>query len=85
MSVSGPGVRMTSAGRPALVHIDGASTCEVTVTSPSNRKIPVKVDRSDNRYTAEFTPVEVGECVHSYLQLALHKKPLFIRIVVMKK
>lgn len=61
VSVSGPGVRMTSAGRPALVHIDGASTCDVTVTSPSNRKIPVKVDRSDNRYTAEFTPVEVGE------------------------
>lgn len=67
MSVSGPGVRMTSAGRPAQVHVDGASTCEVTVTSPSNRKIPVKVDRSDNRYTAEFTPVEVGECVYIHI------------------
>lgn len=67
--MSGSGVRMTSAGRPALVHVDGASnSCEVIVTSPSNRKLPVKVDRSDNRFTAEFTPVEVGKYVinHSY-------------------
>ncbi|KAG8281178.1 hypothetical protein J6590_063971 [Homalodisca vitripennis] len=60
VTVSGSGVKMTSAGHPALVHVEGANTCDVSVTSPSNRKLPVKLDRSDNRYIAEFTPVEVG-------------------------
>lgn len=61
VTVSGPGVKMTSAGRAAVLYVDGANNCEVTVTSPSNRRLPVKLDRSDNRHTAEFTPVEVGE------------------------
>ena len=60
VSVSGNGLKMTSAGHPAVVTIDGANTCDVIVTSPSNRKLPVKVDNSDSRVTAEFTPVEVG-------------------------
>lgn len=61
VTVSGSGVKMSSAGRAAIVHVDGANTCEVTVTSPSNRRLPIKIDRADNRHTAEFTPVEVGK------------------------
>lgn len=61
VAVSGSGLKMTAAGRPAQVYIDCAAVCDVVVTSPSNRKLPVKMTYQDNRVIAEFTPVEVGK------------------------
>lgn len=76
MTVSGPGIKMSLAGRPAVVYVDGATTCDVSVTSPSNRRLPVKLDRSDNRHTAEFTPVEVGKYIIKSFKLNVYQTRL---------
>ncbi|RZF33012.1 hypothetical protein LSTR_LSTR012785 [Laodelphax striatellus] len=63
VAISGSGIKMTGAGRPAYVYVDCAGAAiDVQATSPANRKLPVKITHPDagNRVVAEFTPQEVG-------------------------
>ena len=60
-------------GRPATITIDpqkagggeeggGSGNCTVNITTPSGRVIPANISfTADNKYTAIFTPEEVGK------------------------
>ncbi|KAK6644516.1 hypothetical protein RUM43_000783 [Polyplax serrata] len=61
--VTGPALKMTPIGQTSCLFIGPQSTgtqCQVSIQSPSGKMLPVNLTKADGKYTANFTPNEVG-------------------------